>query len=106
MPCFFVGAGSAQSKFEIDSQVTSPWENVGFTIKESAKGKTAFQIGGGIEFRLIKIFALGLDARYIIAKANGEWTLKDNRSDLQFSGKFVNLDFGGILFVIVLKIIL
>jgi hypothetical protein len=105
-PFVSIGVGIGKPKFNIDSSVAAPWENVGIAIEENVEDKTLIHIGGGVEYRIIKLLAIGLDARYLPSKNGGTWSQKDVKSGIMLSGNLEELDFGGILLGLTIKIVI
>jgi opacity protein-like surface antigen len=102
-PYLVVGGGFSMNSFTLDSSVTDSWSAVGLTVEESVKGGVAFQVGAGLDVNLTPKVNLGLDVRYVLAKADGEWSMADQASDESVSGTLSGLSLSHMVIGLSLK---
>lgn len=102
-PYILAGGNYFLNSFTLDSTVTDGWNAVGFTLTEKVDKSFGFHFGGGLEFALSKSLSAGADARYCIAKANGNWSMKDNKSNIETSGTLSDLNLNNMIFSFALK---
>jgi outer membrane protein W len=81
VPFLKAGGGYSSNKFSLDSAISSPWNQMGFSVDEKIKNSWVYFVGAGVDFFLGKNFVLNGDLRYSICKAKGSWTIKDQISN-------------------------
>jgi outer membrane protein W len=87
-PYVLAGGSYFLNSFTLDSAVVNGWNAVGFTLTEKIDNAFGFHFGGGLEFALGKALSAGVDVRYCLAQAKGNWSMKDNKSSSETNGTF------------------
>ena len=103
VPYAAIGGGYGLHSFKLDGQIVTDWSNLGLTLTESIKKGATILIGAGLEYALKAgpkpgqgIF-LSLEARYLMAKADGSWNLTDNASQEKATGVLGGLKLDSLL---------
>lgn len=103
VPYAAVGGGYGLHSFKLDSQIVNDWSNLGLTLSESIKKGATLLIGAGLDYALKAgpkpgqgIF-LNFEARYLMGKADGSWSLTDNASQEKATGVLEGLKLDSLL---------
>jgi outer membrane protein W len=102
-PYILAGGSYFLNSFTLDSTVADGWNAVGFTLTEKIDKTFGFHFGCGLEFAFSKTLSAAVDLRYCMAKANGNWSMKDNKSNIEDSGTLSDLNLNNMIFAFGLK---
>jgi len=102
-PYVLAGGSYFLSDFTLDSADVDGWNAVSFTRTEKVDMTFGFHFGGGLELALGKALSAGVDMRYCLAKAKGNWSIKDNKSTAETNGTFSNLKLNSVMLAFGLK---
>lgn len=101
---YIVGGGNyCQNTFNLDDQITSNWNNLGFNVEESVENGIGFNIGAGLDYFVSENFAINVDGRYYINNSKGNWSLTDQKSNGEVSGSFDEINLNSIFIGLGLK---
>lgn len=87
VPYVAVGGGYGLNTFDLDPGLLSDWGNKGMTIEESIKSGLTILFGLGVDFAVMpgpksnQGLFLNLEARYLMNKVNGTWTITDTATN-------------------------
>jgi len=98
VPFLKVGGGYSSNQFSLDSAVSSPWNQLGFSIEEKIENSWIYFVGAGADFFLGPHFVITGDLRYSVCKAGASWNIHDqvsNQSETQDLGH-INLNTYGV----------
>ncbi|MCX6563657.1 MAG: hypothetical protein NTU60_08640 [Candidatus Aminicenantes bacterium] len=109
IPYFAIGGGYGLNSFKVDSTVVSAWSKMGMTLAESLKGGLTILVGAGFDYILKpgpkpgQGLFLNLEARYLMGKADGTWSLTDTASKEKATGTLGGLKLDSIMIGLGLK---
>jgi outer membrane protein W len=99
IPYLAVGAGFGLNSFEVDAGIAQEWSDLNMTLTEKVDNKLIVPvIGLGVDFALMPNFVVNLEGRYLIGKASGSWSLKENNSGLEATGTLADLNMNTMVF--------
>jgi len=85
-PYVLAGAGYFLNKHEIDTDIKSGWEDLGFALEEKLDNSVGFHFGAGLDVFMTPKLAAGLIVKYCMSTAKGTWSLKEVATDIEASG--------------------
>ena len=100
------GGGAYFPDFSPDTAAAQSWAAVGFTPAEKLNVTFGFHVRGGLELALGSRVGLVFETRYGTAKADGTWTLTDNRGGPSINGKITGFSLDAVVFGLGLNIAL
>jgi len=109
VPYVAAGGGYGLNSFKVDSTVVNAWNKMGMTLAESLQGGLTILVGAGFDYLLKpgpnpgQGLFLNLEARYLMGKADGTWSLTDTASKEKATGTLDGLKLDSIMFVLGLK---
>ena len=109
VPYVALGGGYGLNSFTVDSTVVSAWSKMGMTLAESLKGGLTILVGAGFDYILKpgpkpgQGLFLNLEARYLMGKADGTWSLTDTASNEKTTGTLGGLKLDSIMIGLGLK---
>jgi len=92
------GAHYALNQFSLKDTITNNWSRAGFTVEEAVESGLGFQGGLGCEFAFSRSLALGFDARYLVAKGEGEFRMTDHKTGESASGPLSEIQLDQMVF--------
>jgi hypothetical protein len=109
VPYVAVGGGYGLNTFDLDPGLLSDWNAVGMTIEETVKAGLAIFAGLGLDFAIMpgpnpgQGLFINLEARYMMSKTSGSWTLTDQVSKISTGADLKDLKLDTIMFGLGLK---
>lgn len=101
---YIIGGGSYwTNKFTIDANTISPWENLGFKIREEIENSTGIHFGVGMDFFITRKIAINGDVRYFKINTKGNWKISEQVTNLEVSNRLEDLDFSSVMIGLGLK---
>lgn len=104
IPYIAVGLGYSLNSFDVDAALLDDWDAVGMTIEETVKSGLAIFAGLGLDFAIMpgpnpgQGLFINLEARYMMSKASGSWTLTDQVSKTSTGADLKDLKLDTIMF--------
>lgn len=102
-PYVLAGGSYFLNSFTLDSSAANDWKALGFTLTEKVDPTFGFHFGGGLELALGKALSVDIGLRYGLAKAKGNWTMTDDKSQSETSGATGDLKLDTLTFAVGLK---
>lgn len=93
-PYVLAGVGYSRHSFSLDQDLVENWNELGFDLDERMDDAFLFQVGAGVDYRVIRDIFLSVDVRYLKTVSQGSWTLSDSFTGLESTGDLsdINLD--------------
>ena len=92
VPFLKAGGGYSSNQFSLDSAISYPWNQMGFSVDEKIKNSWVYFVAAGVDLFLGKNFVLNGDLRYSICKAKASWTIKDQISNQSVTQDINNIN--------------
>ena len=102
-PYVLAGVSYFLNRFNLDDTVDQSWHDLGFSRKEEVDSAVGFHVGAGLEYVIGKDLSAGFGVRYLLGKADGEWSITDDQSAVEAAGTFSGLDLNTLVFSAGLK---
>jgi len=109
IPYIALGLGYSLNSFNLDAALLDDWNAVGMTIEETVKSGLAIFAGLGLDFAIMpgpnpgQGLFINLEARYMMSKTSGSWTLTDQVSKTSTGADLKDLKLDTIMFGLGLK---
>ena len=109
IPYIALGLGYSLNSFNLDAALLDDWNAVGMTIEETVKAGLAIFAGLGLDFAIMpgpnpgQGLFINLEARYMMSKTSGSWTLTDQVSKTSTGADLKDLKLDTIMFGLGLK---
>jgi len=109
VPYVALGGGYGLNTFDLDPGLLSDWGNKGMTIEESIKNGLTILFGLGVDFAVMpgpksnQGLFLNLEARYLMNKVSGAWSLTDTATKTVASDTLKGLKLDAIMVGLGLK---
>jgi opacity protein-like surface antigen len=91
IPYIVAGGDYHLNKFNLNNEIMSFWNDLGFNIQESVDHTFGFHLGAGLDFFLFRNIVFNLDVRYFTANMKGNRTLAHQISQEVSSGSIDSL---------------
>jgi len=104
IPYIAVGGGYSLNSFDVDAALVDDWDAVGMTIEETVKSGLAIFVGLGLDLAIMpgpnpgQGLFINLEARYMMSKTSGSWTLTDQISKTSTGADLEDLKLDRIMF--------
>ena len=109
IPYIAVGGGYSLNSFDLDAALVGGWDAVGMDIEETVKSGLAIFVGLGLDFAIMpgpnpgQGLFINLEARYMMSKTSGSWTLTDQVSKISTGADLIDLKLDTIMLGLGLK---
>lgn len=105
VPYVVAGGSYYLNEFNVSEQLVNDWASLGFDLEEKVESGMGYHVGIGLDFFVNRNFALNVDGRYFMNNTEGSWSIVDQITDEEVTGKFDNLDMNSIFVGFGLKLV-
>jgi outer membrane protein len=103
VPYLEAGAGYYLNIYDLDSEIVTAWETLGFDIREKVNNSIGYHFGTGVDFLVRTNLGFNAELKYCILRPKGTWTITDQASQTFVNGDIADLDFSTLMFAFGMK---